>query len=85
MKSENRNFMTMKIQLLLEDLDIDNILMSNKISSGENNHKFFIGYRDDDCKIKPLHIMLPITIGDNEILKNMLIFGIKSAMETHLQ
>ena len=25
MKSENRNFMTMKIQLLLEDLDIDNI------------------------------------------------------------
>ena len=59
--------------------------MSNKISFGENNHKFFIGYRDDDCKIKPLYIMLPITIGDNEILKNMLIFGIKSAIETHLQ
>ena len=32
--------------------------MSNKIFSGEKNHKYFIGYLDDDYKIKPLHIML---------------------------
>ena len=30
------------------------------VSSGEKNYKYFIGYKeDDDCKIKPLHIILP--------------------------
>ena len=44
-----------------EDVDIDNILVSNKISSGEGNNKYFIGYLRDDLKVKPLHIMLPKT------------------------
>ena len=29
--------------------------------SGKKNYKYFIGYKDDDYNIKPLHIMLPKT------------------------
>ena len=32
-----------------------------KILSDEKNYKYFIGYLFDDCKIKPLHILLPKT------------------------
>ena len=35
--------------------------MSNKISSGEKNFKYIIGCSYHDCKIKPLHIILPKT------------------------
>ena len=35
------------------------MLVSNKISSGKKNYKYFIGHLYDDYKIKPLHIMLP--------------------------
>ena len=45
--------------LFLEDLDIENILVSSKIFSSGKNYKYFIGYLYDDYKIKPLHIMLP--------------------------
>ena len=34
-------------------------MISNKISSGNKNYKYFIAYLDDDYKIKLLHIMLP--------------------------
>ena len=47
-----------KCPVFLEDVDIDNILMSNKISSGEKSNKYFIGYLYDDCKINLLDIML---------------------------
>ena len=50
-----------KCPIVLEDVDIDNTLVSNKISSGEKNYKYFIGYLYDDYKTKPLHIMLPKT------------------------
>ena len=36
-------------------------LVSNKISCGEKNYKYFIGYLYNDNKSKPLHIMLPQT------------------------
>ena len=42
-------------------MDIDNILISKKISPDEKNYKYLIGYMDDDYKVKPLHIMLPKT------------------------
>ena len=42
-------------------MDIDKILMSNKISSSEKNYKYFIGSMDDDYKIKPLQIMFQKT------------------------
>ena len=37
----------------LKDTDIINILISNKISSSMKNYKYFIGYIDDNLKIKP--------------------------------
>ena len=43
--------------IILKDVGIDNILISNKTSSDEKNYKFFISYLDDNYKIKPLHIM----------------------------
>ena len=36
--------------IFLEDVDIDNMLVSNKISSGEKNFKHFIGYFCHDYK-----------------------------------
>ena len=40
---------------------MEKALVSNKISSGENNYKCFIGYLNNDRKVKPSHIMLPKT------------------------
>ena len=51
----------MKVLFFLEDVDIKKLLVSNKISSGKKNYKFFIGYLHDDDKVKSLHIMLPKT------------------------
>ena len=44
--------------ILLEEVHIDNIMISNMVSSGEKNCKYFVGYKNDDYDIKPLHIML---------------------------
>lgn len=46
---------------MTDDIDIDETVMSSKVSSGEENYKYFMGYKDDDYKIKPLCIMLPKT------------------------
>ena len=43
------------------DVDIEKVLVSKKISFGEENYKYFIGYLYDNHKVKPLHIMLPKT------------------------
>ena len=48
-----------KSPIFLEDVDIENVLASNNISSAEKNYKYFIGYLCDDYKIKLLHMMLP--------------------------
>ena len=55
------NFTPIKVLFLKKDVDIEKVLTSNKISSGEKNYKYFIGYLYDDHKVKPLHIMLPKT------------------------
>ena len=44
----------------LEDVDIENVVVSKKISSGEKSYKYIFGYLYD-YKVKPLHIMLPET------------------------
>ena len=41
--------------------DIAQICISNKISSGEKNYKYFICYLYNDYKVKPLYPMLPKT------------------------
>ena len=43
------------------DVDIEKFIASNKISFGEKNYKYFIGYLYNDHKVKPLHIMVPKT------------------------
>ena len=58
---EKHNMYDYKSSIFLEYIHIDNALLSNKISSGEKNYKYFVGYFYDGYKIRPLHIMLPKT------------------------
>ena len=41
------------------DVDIEKVLVSNKISFGEKNYKYFIGYLHNGNKVKSLNIILP--------------------------
>ena len=52
---------TIKVPFFVKDVDIKEVLVSSKISSDEKNYKCFIGYLDNDHKVKPLHITLPKT------------------------
>ena len=45
----------------LRDLDIEKVLVSNKIYFGKKKIKYFIGYLYDNHKVKPLYITLPKT------------------------
>ena len=45
----------------MRDLDIEKVLVSNKIPSIEKNYKYLNGYLYDNHKVKPLHIILPKT------------------------
>ena len=58
---EKNTFYCYKSPIFLNDLDIDKVLVSNKISFGEKSYKYFIGYFYNDHKVKPLYIMLPKT------------------------
>ena len=58
---EKNKFYRNKILVYLRDVDIGKVLVSNKISFGEKNCKFFIRYLYNDDKVKPLNIMLPKT------------------------
>ena len=54
------NFTTIKY-IFLEVVDIDEIVVSNNISSVAKSYKYFIGYLFGDYKVELLHIMLPKT------------------------
>ena len=60
-----KKFYRIKIPVPLGDVDIEKVLLSNKISFGEKNYKCFIRYfynnNNNNNKVKPLHIMLPKT------------------------
>ena len=43
------------------NVDTEKLLVSNKISFGEKNFKYFIGYFYNNDKVKPLYITLPKT------------------------
>ena len=49
---------TIRLLFFLGDVDIEKVLVSNKISFGEKNYKYFIGCLYNGNKIKPLNIML---------------------------
>ena len=55
---EKNKFFCDKIPVHLRDVDIEKVLVSNKIYSGKKKFKYFIGYLYKDNKVMPLHIML---------------------------
>ena len=56
-----KKFYRHKTPIFWGDVDIEKVLVSNKISFGEKNYKYFLGYVYNDNKVEPLHIMLPKT------------------------
>ena len=61
LKLKKINFTVIRLIILLKDVDIEKVIVPNKIPLGEKNYKYFIGYFYDDHKVKPLHLMLPKT------------------------
>ena len=57
---KNKYYLYNKSPALPRDVDIEKVLVANKIFLGENNCKYFIGDLYNDHKVKPLH-MLPKT------------------------
>ena len=60
LKLKKSKFHCYKDPILLNDMNIDKILISNRISSSENNYKYFTRY-PDKYKTKPFTITLPRT------------------------
>ena len=60
-KCGKNQFYRYKNLVLLRDIDIQKVLVSNKISFGEKNYTYFIGYLYNNRKIKPLHIIFSKT------------------------
>ena len=58
---KKNKFYRHKTLILLEDVDIEKVIVCNRISFGEKNYKYSIGYLYDNHEVKPLHIMLPKT------------------------
>ena len=58
-KIEKTKFYRHKTPIFLKAVDIEGVLVSNKISFGEKNYKCFIGCLYNDHKVKPLYVMLP--------------------------
>ena len=56
---EKNKFHRYRTPIFLRDVDIKEALVTNKISFGGKNYKYFIGYLYDNHKVEPLHIMLP--------------------------
>ena len=54
-------FQRYKNPIFLEDADIDEVLVSNKISFGEKDYKYFTGDLNGSYNIKLLQIILPKT------------------------
>ena len=58
---EKNKFYRNKTHIFLKDVDIEKVLVSNKISFGEKNCKYFIGYLHNDNNVGSLHTMFPKT------------------------
>ena len=55
---EKHKFYQHKSPILMNNIDINKIVASNKVSFGKKGFKYFIGYKDAQ-KIRPLSIFLP--------------------------
>ena len=58
---EKNKFYRHKTPIFFGNVDIEKVLVSNKISFGEKNCKYFTGYLYNGNKVKPLNMMLPKT------------------------
>ena len=58
---EKNKFYNHKTPTFLGDVDIEEVLVSNNISFGKRNYKYFIGYLHNANKVEALNIMLPKT------------------------
>ena len=58
---ERKKITAVRLQFFLKDVDIEKVLVSKKISFGEKNYKYFIGYLYNGNKVKPWYIMLQKT------------------------
>ena len=54
-------FLPQSAPSFLKDVDIEKVLVSKKISFGEKNYKYFIGYLYNDNKVNPIHTMISKT------------------------
>ena len=61
LKLKKKSSIAIKLLSFLKDVDIEKELVSNKISFGGKNYKYFIDYLYKGNKVKPVNIMLPIT------------------------
>ena len=61
------NFHHSKYRIDINNMDIDKILISNKVYFGKEGCKYFSGYKDDD-KVKPLCKTLSKIIGYAKII-----------------
>ena len=61
-ENEKNKFFRHKAPIFWKDVDIERVLLSNKISFGEKNYKYFIGYLYNYNEVKPNKlVMLPKT------------------------
>ena len=58
---EKNKFFCHKTPIFLRDVDIEKLLVSNKIYFGEKHYKYFTGYLYNDNKVRSLHKVLPKT------------------------
>ena len=61
LKLKTKSSTARKLLSFLQDADIEKELVSNKISFGRKNYKYFIDYSYKGNKVKPVNIMLPIS------------------------
>ena len=55
---EKINFIIIKLLFFKKDVDIENVLVSNKISFDKKIYEYFIGYLYGNHKVKPSHKLL---------------------------
>ena len=58
LKSEKCKFHQHKTRMSIYDVNVDRIVVNNRVSFGKKGFKHFIG-RKDDKKVRPLRVILP--------------------------
>ena len=58
MENEKHSFHCHKNPFLIDEIDINKLIVSNKVSFGKKGFKIFIPYKDNE-KVNQLCIMLP--------------------------